>query len=156
MAPPLDVDLNTMKTDMPLLADGIYDLQFSKVELKKSKAMQDMFSLDLVTTSPAKTNTGEDLGQGVHVFDNLNLAPSGKATWEMVARNIGAVVQSTGVTIPGANFAEQLENLRVNGVAMLQGQIARCKVGFVPEGPDKTGVMRKAKNQITVWMKRGS
>lgn len=147
-APPLDLDLNTIKTDMPLLADGLYELQFSKVEPKQSKAGQPMLSLDLVTTSAAMALTGEQLGAGIHVFDNLNLAASGKATWDMVTRNVASVVQATSLATNWGEFC-------ANAPALLQGQIVRCKVGNEPAGVDKNGKSFRAKNTIVLWMKKG-
>ena len=146
VAPPLDLDLNTVDTSLPLLAPGIYDLQIAKVEPKQSKAGAAMFSLDLVTTGPAESQEGTQLGAGIHVFSNLNIAPSGKSTWEIVIRNIAAVTQSAGIQTNYGEFA-------ANGPALLQGKVCRCKVGIVPAGTDKNGKSFRAKNEIEVWMK---
>jgi hypothetical protein len=146
VAPPLDLDLNTIDTSMPLLAPGIYDLQFIKVEAKTTKANSPMLSLDLVTTAPAQSQDGTQLGAGIHVFSNLNLAPAGKATWEIVVRNVASVTQSVGLQTSYGEFV-------ANAPALLQGKVARCKVGVVPAGVDKNGKNYRAKNEIEVWMK---
>src|SRR6266478_10244932 len=100
MAPPLDVDLATIDTSMPLVKDGIfYDLLIEKAEVKPTAAPGGKFiALDMKTTQPAKSMKDEDLGAGVHIFDNVNIVPTGKATWDMIARNAGALVQSAGIT----------------------------------------------------------
>jgi hypothetical protein len=146
VAPPLDLDLNTIDTSMPMLADGIYDLSIAAVTSKMTKANAPMFNLDLVTTSPSQSLDGNTLGAGVHVFHNLNLQPSGKATWDMVLRNIATVTQACGVATTYGEFA-------ANGPALLQGHVARVKVGNVPAGVDKNGKAFRAKNEIVSWMK---
>lgn len=156
VAPPLDIDLNTVDTSMPLIADGsIADLQIKKVELKNTSTPGvQMLAIDFATTSPTKAQDGADLGAGIHVFHNLVLVPSGKGTWDMVARNVGALVQNAGVQVPGSSFAEQLQNLTANYVALLQGAQVRAKLKVQPEGVDKkTGKSFRAKNEVSVFMK---
>ena len=143
-APPLDLDLNSIDTSMPLLAPGIYDLQFAKVEPKTTKSGAAMFSLDLVTMEPAQSQDGGQLGAGIHVFSNMNLAPSGKATWEIVLRNIAQVIQSAGLK---ATYGELVAN-----PSLLQGKTARVKVKCVPAG-ERDGKSYRAKNEIETWMK---
>lgn len=145
-APPLDLDLNTIDVSMPLLAPGIYDLQFLKVEPKTTKAGAAMLSFDLVTTAPAQSQDGTQLGAGIHVFSNVNLAPAGKATWEIVLRNIAAITQSVGLATTFGEFA-------ANAPAMLQGKVARVKVDVSPAGTDKNGKSFRAKNEISNWLK---
>jgi hypothetical protein len=147
MAPPLDLDLGTVKTDLPLLSQGIYDLIINKVEQKQSHAGQPMLSLELRTTGPAQAQDGSQLGIGIPMFENLNMAPSGKATWDMVVRNVAAVTQCVGLTTNWGEFS-------ANAVALLQGQTGRVKVGIAPAGVDKNGKAYKAKNVVEVWMKR--
>ena len=144
-APPLDLDLNSIDTSMPLLAEGIYDLQVATVTQKTTAANLPMLSLDLVTTAPAQAQDGAQLGAGVHVFHNLNIQPSGKATWEMVLKNIAQVTQSVGIA---TTYGELVANPN-----MLLGKVARCKVVCVPAGVSKTGKAFKAKNEISTFMK---
>jgi hypothetical protein len=155
IAAPLDIDLNTVDTSMPLIAEGsLANFNFKKTELKQTKTPGvDMLAIDLVTTTPTKAQDNADLGPGIHVFHNLVLAPSGKGTWEMVARNVGAVIQNAGIKLEGNGLTEQLAFLRQNHVALLQGQLIGGKVKVVPEGVDKTGKSYRAKNEISVFMK---
>jgi hypothetical protein len=148
-APPLDLDLNTVDTSMPLIAEGsVADFRFVKVE-KRNTATPGvtMLSLDAVTASPTKAQDGNDLGEGIHVFHNLVLSPSGKANWDMVIRNIASVTQSCGVSCTYAELCD-------NAPALLQGKTFRARVGISPAGVDrKTGKSFRAKNELTVFMK---
>jgi hypothetical protein len=147
VAPPLDLDLNTVDTSMPLIAQGsLADFNIVKVEAKKTAAGGSMLSLDSVTTSPTKAEDGHDLGPGIHVFHNLNLAPSGKATWDMVIRNIAAVTQAAGVTTTYGDLV-------ANPVATLQGKQFRAKLNIAPAGTDRNGKSYRAKNEFAVFMK---
>jgi len=147
IAPPLDIDLNSVDTSMPLIADGqLVDFTLVKVEKVKTKAGGDMLSIQHKSITPTKAADGKDLFPGVLVFGNLNLAPSGKGTWDMVVRNIAAITQAAGITGTLAEFLN-------GGWQQLQGKTVRGKVHYVPEGPDKTGVVRKAKNEISLYIK---
>lgn len=155
-AAPLDIDLNTVDTSMPLIADNsIVDLLIDKVTKKDTSTPGvQMLSLDMKTTGPSKAQDGADLGAGVHVFHNINLAPSGKATWEMVGRNIATLTQAAGIVIPGTGFNEQLTQLTDNFVAILQGQTVRAKLAVKPAGTNpKNGKSFNAKNEVSVFMK---
>lgn len=145
-APPLDMDLNSIDTSIPLLEDGIYDLQVAKVEKAKSKSGGDMLKLDYVTTAPAMSRSKDQLGAGIHVFDQCMLAPSGKSDWGMVVRNIAAITQSTQLTGTVGDFLN-------GGYVGLQGRALRVKIGFEPEGVDKNGKSFKAKNVISLYIK---
>ena len=147
-APPLDLDLSTVDTSMPLIADGsIVDLTIAKVEKRNSTTTPglQMLSLDMVTQGPTKAQDGADLGAGVHVFHNLNLSPSGKATWDMVARNLAQVTQAIGLAVKYQDIVD-------NGTALLQGQTLRAKLKVVPEGV-RNGKSYRAKNEVSVFMK---
>jgi hypothetical protein len=154
VAPPLDIDLNTIDTSMPLIADNsLADFTIAKVELRKTKAGGDMLGIDATTTGPTKSQDGHDLGSGIHVFTNLNLAPSGKSDWTIVARNIASLTQAAGVQFDGGGLAQQIEQLRTDHVALLTGKQFRAKVGITPAGVDKNGRAYRAKNEFTVFLK---
>jgi hypothetical protein len=133
---------------MPLLADGIYDLQVAGVTSKNTAANQPMLSLDLITTGPAQAQDGSQLGAGIHVFHNLNMQPSGKATWEIVGRNIAEVTQAMGFGPGQLTYGALLANPQI-----LMGKTPRCKVVCVPAGVSKAGKAFKAKNEVSNWMK---
>jgi hypothetical protein len=145
-APPLDQDLNSIDTSIPLLEDGIYDLQIAKVEKTKSKAGGDMLKLDYITTGPAKSRSGDQLGLGIHVFDQCMMAPAGKSDWNMVVRNIAAITQGAALTGTVGEFLN-------GGYVGLQGRAIRVKIGYEPEGTDKNGKSFKAKNVISLYIK---
>jgi hypothetical protein len=145
IAPPLDQDLNSIDTSMPLLEDGVYDLQINKVEKGQSASKVDMLKLDYMTTAPAKSRKQDNLGAGIHVFDQCMLAPSGKSDWNMVLRNVASITQAAG--LPGT-FGDFTNGDYVG----LQGRTIRVKIGFEPEGTDKNGKSFKAKNIIVLYM----
>ena len=147
--PPLDLDLNSVDTSMPLINNGeIVDFVIVKVEKKPTKdGKASMLSIDHKSTSVAKGLKNEDLQPGVHVFNNIMLAPTGKATWDMVVKNIAALTQAAGI-------ATNLNDFLNGGYSALQGGAVRAKVGYTPEGPDKTGTMRRAKNEIAIYIKQ--
>jgi len=143
---PLDMDLNSVDLSLPLVADGIYDLRIEKAEIKPTSSGGAMISLDFVTTAPCTSQKGEPLGAGIHIFDNVNTVPTGKATMDMVVRNVAALVQAA--KIQGAT----MQNVPT-WVPQLTGRVLRAKVSFQPEGVSKAGKAFKAKNVIASYVK---
>lgn len=147
---PLDLDLNSVDTSMPLLEKGIYDVSVAKVEMKKTSKGGDMLHFDFVTTAPSKSMKGEDLGPNIHVFDNCNLTPTGKATPEMVVRNIASIAQAAG-------FVGTLQEFLNGGYMTLQGRTLRVRVGYEPAGVQAaTGKSFREKNTIEMYIKPGT
>jgi hypothetical protein len=151
MAPPLDMDLASVDTSLPLLKDGeYYHFVIEKAELKKTNDGKGRFiSIDMKTTMPASDIKGQPLGPGVHVFDNQNVVPTGKATWDMIQRNVGAFVQSIEGGVPGARLSTVDQ-----WVPTLPGRTLKAKIGYVPEGVSKKdGKAYKAKNEVLLYVK---
>ena len=146
--PPLDLDLNSVDTSMPLINNGeIVDFTIVKVEKKTTKdGKTPMLSIDHKSVTPTRDVSGKELMPGVHVFNNIMLAPSGKGTWDMVARNIAGLTQAAGLQTTLGDFIN-------GGFNTLNGAQVRAKIAYVPEGPDKTGTVRRAKNEIAVYLK---
>lgn len=142
--PPLDMDLSTVKTDFPLLADGYYEVSIKKAEVVTSKKGGEMVKIELQTIGPSLSRTGEQLAPGSVLFDQMMLAPSGKGTWEMVMRNVGALVQSLGLT--GVNMG----NIKTQ-IPTLQGRTLRIQVGYEPA---KDGY--REKNVVAKYVKQGA
>lgn len=147
----MDTDLATVDISVPMLADGIYDLQVSKVEIKPTQTPGgEMISLELTTTAPATSRTGQMLHPGVKIFHNVNTKPTGKATWDMVKQGLGGLVQAAAFP-PGV---ASLGNIPV-WVNQLQGKILRAKVEYAPAGVNaKNGKAFKEKNLIAYFSKR--
>ena len=145
---PLDIDLNSIDTSFPHIANGaIADFIVEKIEPFTTKSNAPALKLTLKTSTPVQSVKGDTLNSGVTVFHNINLAATGKATAQMVAQNIGQFAQAVGLTGTLGEF--------INGGYMTaQGRTVRAKVAFVAEGPDKTGTMRKAKNEISSFIKQ--
>ena len=145
---PLDIDLNSIDTSFPLIQNGaIVDLTVDKVENVQTKANSPMLKLTLKTTTPVASVKGDTLNAGVTVFHNINLAPTGKATGQMVAQNIAQFTQALGL---GGTLGEFING----GYMQAQGRSVRAKIAYIPEGADKTGVIRKAKNEISSFVKQ--
>jgi len=148
--PPLDTDLATVDISMPLLADGVYDFNIAKAELKTTAAGGEMIHLDLVSIEPAPSRTGQPLGAGVHVFTNVNTKVSGKATWDMIKQNLGALVQAAQFP-PGV---ASLTNIPA-WTPQLVGRIVRCKIGYRPAGVSaKNGKNYKEQNEVLYFTKK--
>jgi hypothetical protein len=145
---PLDLDLNSVDTSFPLIENGaIVDFNIEKIEAKNTAVGTPMLAFIFKSTSPAKSVQGEVLNAGVTVFHNLNLAATGKATPMMVTQNIAQLTQAVGYTGKLGEF--------INGGYMsMQGRSFRAKVAYIPEGPDKKGIMRRAKNEIALFIKQ--
>lgn len=148
-APLLDTDLSTVDTSLPLFADNsIIDFIIDKVEQKPTKDGKGvMLSIDHKSITAGNTFDGKPLNPGAHVFNNIMLVPTGKADWDMVTRNIAALTQGVGMSVSLADF--------IRGRWMeLQGKTVRAKVSYVPAGLDRTNVMRRAKNEIALYIKQ--
>lgn len=159
-ANPLNMSLNDMDTSIPHLASGTYDLRIHKVEMKETSgkngaAPVPMLKLELKTVDAAKSVKDETLSPGQTVFNNIVLAPTGKSDWGMVGRNVAQLIQSAqfDVTPYGPNGLEQIR-AATTWHKMLEGRTVRAKVDYVPEGPDRSGVMRRAKNEVAYFVKR--
>lgn len=147
MAPPLDTDLGSVDTSMPLVENGVYELRVDKVEIKETSRKDGRFiSLDMVTTAPSKGRKGEDLGPGVHIFDNVMCNPTGKGTWDMVKRNLGALVQA------GAVQGATIGNID-SWVPQLTGRVLKVRVGYEPAGVDRNGKAFREKNTAELYIK---
>lgn len=143
---PLDTDLNSIDTSFPLINNGeIVDLTINKLEKKPTSKGGEMLAIELKTASPTKSVKGDELAPGVTVFHNINLVATGKATPQMVMQNIAQFTQAVGFQGTLADF--------LNGYMSLQGKTVRAKIAYVPEGPDKTGTVRRAKNEIALFIK---
>lgn len=149
-ANPLSMDLSTIDTSMPLLAPDTYELRIVKVELTKTKDEKTpMLKVELKSTQPGRSVKGDSVGAGVVIFDQLMLAPRGKSTVEMVARQVAGLVQAVG----GINGA-RLDNAS-EWHKQLEGQIVRAKVEYTAAGTSPTtGKSYPPKNEIGYYLKR--
>lgn len=147
--PPLDLDLATVDISVPLIADGIYEVRIVKAEVKPTAKGGRMIHIDHVTTAPAQSRTGTVLGAGVHLFNNVNVVPTGKATWEMIAKSVGSLVQ-------GAEFppgVARLDNVD-QWAPTLVGKTVWAKVVYKPAGVSPQGKSFKEANEIAYYTKR--
>jgi hypothetical protein len=142
---PFDTDLSTIDTGFPLLVGEIYEMRIAKIDVKDNEAETAQF--ELTTTAPAKSVDGDQLEVGTKVFATTNLKATGKATQSMIAKRLGEIIQATGATgFTVSNFKERRGDLI--------GQTVRVRVGVKPAGNDKKGVYRKARNEVTEWLRK--
>ncbi len=159
-ANPLSMSLNDMDTSIPLLDKGTYDLRITKVELattsgKGGNAAVPMLKGEAVNVDSGTTPKGDVIPPGqAKLFFNVVLAPTGKLDWGMVGRSVAEIVQATKMDLSsyGSTGLQQIQ-AAPTWHKMLEGRVGRAQVAYVPEGPDKQGVVRRAKNEIAYWTK---
>lgn len=144
---PLDIDLSTVDTSRPLLQGPQYlDLKVEKAELvpgSKNPAAR-MLSLELSTTGPAPSVTGDTLGAGIRVFHRANIVPVGKLTFDQITKELGGIVQAAGLTGVKLGQIDQWYK-------QLEGRILRkCRVILEPE-QTKDGKTYPPKNSVSVF-----
>ena len=142
----LDVDLGSVDTSMPLLAPGIYELKVEKAELANTKDGQGrMLNLELSTTAPAQSNTGDDIGAGVRVFHGVLFTPKGKMTADMVKRSMGEVVQSAAMSVKLGEIDQWHKQL--------EGKVLKTRVVVEPERSGPNGETYRARNSVKAFLK---
>ena len=145
----LDLDLSSVDTSLPLIADReVVDFIVDGVEKKPTTNGGEMVALKLKSITPTRSVKGEDLQPGVLLFHNINLVPTGKATLDMVVRNLAEVIQAAGLS--GVTYPD----FKASRYTELQGKQLRVRVAYVPEGPDKKGIVRRAKNEVGLFVKQ--
>jgi hypothetical protein len=140
---PLDMDLNAIDTSFPLMADKmLVDFRVDKIELVKTKGGQNMLKIGFKSISPSKSIKQEDLAPGQTLFHNVMLEPTGKMTMDQVTKGIGEYAQGCGASGTLGAFIQ-------GGWQATQGAApVRISVSYIAEGPDKNGIVRKAKNEV--------
>lgn len=156
-APPLDLDLGTVDTSRPQIKDQtVADFRVDKFEIKPTEAGGKMLAVECKTLGPTKSQKDADLGPGITVFHNLNLVPTGKATWDMVAQNLGEFVQAIGLPPGTAKIQNGVVNVE-QWAPMTIGVPFRAKVAYVGEGVNpKNGKAFKSKNEFLTFYKKGA
>lgn len=144
---PLDMDLGSVDTSRPLLSEGIHEFRIDKVEMKQTAVGKKMLSIAHKTLNPATSIKGDSLGAGILVFNNINLEVSGKATQEMVTRNMAELVKGCG---GGVTYGDLLA-----GGQVLAGRTCKAKVAYVPAGVSKMGKSFPEKNEIAYYIPAG-
>lgn len=153
---PLDCDLNMMDTSLPLLKGGkLYDLKIAKVEIVKTvKTGADMLKLEMKNTESEETypkdgNTETVAVGGCTVFDQVMLAPTGKATIQMVTQGVAELLQSLDTKLD----SPKLSNVQ-QWYKQLEGKIARARVEYKGTETGADGKVYKPKNDVAYYAKR--
>ena len=155
--PMLDLDLNTLETSLPVIKPGIYELVIKNAEIIQPTVAGKAPALKLTMESTTPLESVPDaegkvtqVEVGHPFFAQTQLAPTGKASWKMVAQNIAQVTQALRPRIEGKL------SLPVDPwFKQLEGRTVRVKVAALPsrENPKQPGSMLRATNQVDEWYK---
>src|ERR1700679_4010636 len=132
----LDADLATVDTSFPVIKKGLYDLKIVETEVKENESKTLMLTYEPL--EPTVSDKGENLEAGTRVFDNINLAVTGKAKVSFIKQNVAAFVQA--LEAPAGWTIRRL----MTSNPELKGCIIKARVNIQPAGPDSKGVFRKA------------
>ena len=147
----LDMDLGSMKTDMPLVKAGLYDLKVLSAKVEDNNK-QDGHNLNITFTNtiPAQSTKDETLPpETARVFHNVSLKTTQKATPEAVARRVAMFIQALTPAVGGVRMSNLGEC-----VNMFVGKVARCKVDVQKERTNKeTGETYPERNSIAQFVK---
>src|SRR5262245_17528958 len=98
----LDVDLNTVDTKFPVIKGGLYDLKLLESSIgDNADKTGETWTLKFATTTETTSTANELLPPGTVSFDRVGLTTTAKYTKEMIARNVGAVVQGANPKVEG-------------------------------------------------------
>jgi hypothetical protein len=123
----LDVDLSSVDTSFPLLAEGMYDLEVKAMEQKKTKDEQgDMIVATFVTTREGRSTKGAPINPGFPIFYRLNLTPKGEMTEAMILRNL-------------AKFREGVTGSKSGSFGPIEQYVGKVVRAKVVVRVDKTG-----------------
>ena len=140
----LDEDMSSVDTSIPLIKEGIYTLELTKVEEvdttdKLGKNLKCKFTL----IADAESTDGQIVNKGFPVFHQTLITPKGGMTLDMVKRNLALILQPMG-----------LKTLRDLLACEGQGRTVLAKVGIERATKNKeTGKEYPAKNVIKAFLK---
>lgn len=89
-----DLDLSTVETERPELAQGQYPWKVTAVELAPTKNDSTKFMLNIecaLQTGDAKSIDGKDIKLGYKLTNRIMVTPSGDLTVDMIAQKLKAV-----------------------------------------------------------------
>lgn len=150
MQDPLNCDLTAIDTTLPILNPDRMQLKIESVEIKPtSDNTGRLLSIKLVTTDERRDMKGNTVAPGHYLFTQTMLNPTGKATQDMVNRNLAELVQAARLT----------GDIRPTNVDVwykqLEGRIVPAQVDFEPEQvSSKNGKRYDAKNVISRFLKQ--
>lgn len=132
-----NMDLSTVQTGMPLIPEGLVELEVVKLELKPNKnGTGQNLNITYHTTQPITSFEGKLLNPGFPVFDLISLTPTDKYDPRQRLAEFKEAV--TGSKVGAFNPLEQYLNCRV---------AVRVKI----ERNDEYG----NKNRIARYIKKG-
>lgn len=123
---PLNQTAAATDTSMPLLKQGLYDLEITKAEVGTTDKGTEKLALSLKTTKDAESKDGETLNKGWMVYHNVGLTPTDDYPAKNIGRNISMILKAAG--LPNVTPRQVIDDPQ-----QLVGKIVRCKVAIKPE-----------------------
>jgi hypothetical protein len=138
----LDEDLSGVDTSIPLLKEGIYNLEIAEVKQQStSDNAGQMLKIKFKTTEDSPSVTGDIVHAGFPVYHNILTTPKGDMTADMVRKNLAGFAQALGVP-------------RLTPLESLNGRVLKAKLRVRKERTDeKTGKTYAASNEIATFVK---
>jgi hypothetical protein len=109
-----------------------------------------MLRIHTVTVNPQITREGKSIDAGFKLPPtNIMLSVTGRATLDMITRNLAELVQATKLEVAGG---VRLANVDF-WFSQLQGKTGLAEITYEPEG-SKNGKSYPEKNEIKRWLKQ--
>lgn len=147
---PLNEELAGIDTNFPLWQVGqLLEFKVSEASVAEptdpTKAPR--LKITLETLSPCKSQDGADLQPGVKCFESAQLLPTGKATKEIVEKNVAAIMQGIGAVRKGDGRG--IGNIR-EWIGQIPGLTFKAKTKINPARTDpNTGKSYEAQNAVS-------
>lgn len=138
----LNEDLSGVDTSLPIIIEGMYDLEVFSIAKEPSKdGAKENINLVLHTTETASTTTRDVVQKGFPIFHTISITPTEKYSVEQIKRKLAELTQAVGVR-------------SINPLEAIKGRIVRTKIVIEPERTDKaTGRTYEPRNAVRLFMK---
>jgi hypothetical protein len=95
---PYDVDVSAVDTSFPVLSANTYELAVAEITKVQNNAQTgENIKMQLKTTSPGISTTGEPIPAGFIIHHNISLTPTEKYREANIAKSIASFAQSAGI-----------------------------------------------------------
>lgn len=146
---PLNCNLTTIDTSRKILAADRMNLIVVETEIKATKDNTGrMISLKLKTADPKPSIKGETIEAGHYIMDQVMLNPTGAATWDMVTRRLGELVQASRITGEIRPSNADLWHKQLEGRTLI------AQVDYEPASTAANGKTYEEKNVIAKYLKQ--
>lgn len=150
----LDLDLNEIDTQFPLLAPGLYELRIADSTVDDSVGGDaKLWKLTFETTQESSSVKGETLAPGLPLYHTITLTPKGKATMELILRNVASVVQACTPPVQGIKGSSIVDGSFANLANVFLGKTLSAKVDIEKERKGNDGRTYPERNVIVKFIK---